>query len=69
MSTQSEMERLMTVKEVEAATGLKRLALSIREKEGRFPPSIKLDSGHRRYVQSEVSQWISSQIENARKGA
>lgn len=59
-------ERLMRLREVEHATGFKRVTLWRREKAGLFPKSIKLDNGERRWVQSEVDAWIKTTVENAR---
>ena len=59
-------EEFLLPKAVEAMVGMKRTTIWKREKAGKFPRSIKLDNGTKRYLASEVHAWISDQIKAAR---
>lgn len=66
METGREKEEFLLPKAVEAMVGLKRGTIWKREKAGKFPRSIKLDNGTKRYLASEIRAWIHDQIKAAR---
>ena len=66
MEVGRDKEEFLLPKAVEAMVGMKRVTLWRREKAGKFPRSIKLDNGTKRYLASEVHAWISEQIKSAR---
>ena len=56
-------------KQVEARTGLPRSSIYALMKSSAFPKPIKLGAGARAvgWVESEVIDWLSAQIEQSRK--
>lgn len=65
MSTQLR-EALLRIAEVQARTGISRSQLYELVNSGKFPPPIPLVGRTRAWVESDVSEWISSRIEAAR---
>ncbi len=55
--------RLPTVK---ARTGLSRSTIYLRISEGTFPKPISLGSRAVGWIESEVNEWLSQQIETSR---
>lgn len=57
-------QRLLTAKEVSSITTLSRSAVDRMVNAGQFPIPVRI--GKRRYawVESEVRQWVTDQIEN-----
>ena len=49
-------------------TGLSRSTIFLRISEGKFPKQIKLGSRSVAWIESEVSDWIQSRIDDSRKG-
>jgi prophage regulatory protein len=54
--------RVLRLPEVQAKTGLKHTSIYSRIAEGTFPRPIPLGSKARGFVESEVDDWIRSQI-------
>lgn len=52
---------------VKARTGLARSAIYLRISEGRFPSPISLGDRAVGWIESEINDWITSNIENSRK--
>lgn len=57
----SELERLITINEVEFITGFKSSYIYAKIKEGEFPQPVKIGNASR-WRESEVQQWIQDQI-------
>ena len=62
---------VLRLPEVKAITGLSRSTIYLRITEGKFPPPISLGSGARAvgWVESEIQDWITKQIEASRGSA
>ena len=58
--------RLPTVK---ARTGLSRSTIYLRISEGRFPKPVSLGGRAVGWVEKEIDDWLSQQIDNSRKAA
>jgi prophage regulatory protein len=56
-------------KQVERRTGLSRSTIYLRVSEGTFPAPVSLGARAVGWVESEVSDWVASQIEASRKAA
>lgn len=56
-------------KQVEARTGLSRSTIYLRISQGTFPRNISLGSRAVGWLESEIEEWLSLQIEKSRKGA
>jgi len=54
---------------VKARTGLSRSTLYLRITEGRFPKPISLGGRAVGWVESEIEDWLSKQIEHSRNDA
>ncbi len=54
-------------KQVEARTGLSRSTIYQRIKEGAFPEAINLGARAVGWVESEIDEWLSQQIQRSRK--
>lgn len=50
--------KLLTVKEVEARTGLTRVTLWRMEREGQFPRRRRVTTRNVRWIDAEVDEWI-----------
>ncbi|CAG9932215.1 AlpA family transcriptional regulator [Candidatus Nitrotoga arctica] len=55
-------------KQVEARTGLSRSTIYQRMSEGTFPKNISLGPRAVGWIESEISQWLTTQIQLSRKG-
>jgi prophage regulatory protein len=53
-------------KQVEARTGLSRSTIYLRVSEGTFPRPVNLGARAVGWVESEVSAWLQSRIEESR---
>jgi len=58
-------------KQVEARTGLSRSTIYQRIAEEKFPPSVSLGAGARAvgWIEAEIDEWLSAQVERSRKSA
>lgn len=56
--------RLPTVKD---RTGLSRSSIYLKVSQGQFPPPISLGARAIGWIESEVQEWIDSQIKKSRK--
>ena len=52
---------------VKARTGLSRSTIYLRISEGTFPKQISLGARAVGFVESEIEEWLSRQIEQSRK--
>lgn len=60
MNTQ---QRLLREDEVDSITGLSRVTRWRLSKQGKFPQPVKLGEGRlKRYVASEIADWVNQQI-------
>jgi len=54
---------------VQARTGLSRSTIYFKISEGTFPKSVSLGARAVGWIESEISEWLSRQIEQSRKTA
>lgn len=54
----AEMDRIIRAKELQQLTGLSRVTIWRREREGNFPKRVKLSVGAVGYRLSEVKEWL-----------
>jgi prophage regulatory protein len=59
--------RILRRKQVEARIGLSRSTIYERIKAGTFPAPISLGAKSVGWIESEVDDWLSSQVEKSRK--
>ena len=60
------MVTILKLPQVMAATGLSRSSIYLRMSEGTFPRQISLGARSIGWIDSEVQEWISSQIRKSR---
>ncbi|MCB0072238.1 MAG: AlpA family transcriptional regulator [Caldilineaceae bacterium] len=60
------MVTILKLPQVMAATGLSRSSIYLRMSEGSFPRQISLGARSIGWIDSEVQEWISSQIRKSR---
>ncbi|MBF8725467.1 helix-turn-helix transcriptional regulator [Pseudomonas putida] len=58
-------DRFMRINEVIAVTGLGRNTIYRRMREGTFPKQIRLGPNSVAWLESSISAWMSSLVENA----
>ena len=58
--------RLLRVSEVEARTGLSRSTIYDWSADGRFPRPVRLSARAKRWVESEVEEWLDERMEKRR---
>lgn len=59
-------DRLLTLAEVEAQTGLKKSTIYLLMKRAEFPRQIKVTAKKAAWVESEVLQWIATRVDQSR---
>lgn len=59
---QTESNRLIRRKEVQAKTGLGASSIYAMMKQGNFPQSLKLSERRVAWVESDVDQWVADRI-------
>ncbi|MBI5815437.1 MAG: AlpA family phage regulatory protein [Nitrospinae bacterium] len=52
---------------VKAHTGLSRSTIYLRISEGEFPPSVSLGERAVGWLESDIDDWLSAQVEKSRK--
>ena len=62
MNADNDNARLMSLKEVAAATTMSRFLIAALVKEGHFPKPIALTVKRIAFVRSEVESWINAKI-------
>ncbi len=62
-------DRILRRRQVEARTGLPRSTLYAKIAAGKFPKQIQLGAKSVGWLESEVSAWLTQQIEGSRKSA
>ncbi|MCG8037113.1 MAG: AlpA family transcriptional regulator [Candidatus Thiodiazotropha taylori] len=61
--------RILRLPAVEARTGLARSTIYLRMSEGSFPRSISLGERAVGWIEAEINDWLTQQIEVSRKAA
>lgn len=61
------MQRILRLPTVKARTGLSRSTIYLRIAEGRFPKPISLGDRAVGWIEAEVNDWLTQQIEASRK--
>jgi len=56
----AEVDRIIRSKELQAVTGLSRVTIWRREREGNFPRRVKLSAGAVGHRLSEVKEWLAN---------
>lgn len=56
-------------RQVEARTGLSRSTIYLRISQGNFPSSVSLGSRAVGWLESEIEEWLTLQIETSRRTA
>lgn len=59
-------DRLLTLAEVEAQTGLKKSTIYLLMKRSEFPRQIKVTAKKAAWVESEVLHWIGTRVDQSR---
>lgn len=59
---QTESNRLIRRKEVQAKTGLGTSSIYAMMKQGKFPQSLKLSERRVAWLESDVDQWVTERI-------
>ena len=60
---------ILRLPQVKARTGLSRSTIYLRISEGRFPKPVSLGGRAVGWIEAEVNDWLSEQIDNSRKTA
>jgi prophage regulatory protein len=60
---------ILRLPSVKARTGLSRSSIYLRANEGTFPKPISLGMRAVGWLESEVDSWLSSRVEQSRKGS
>ena len=63
------MKAILRFPEVKARTGLSRSTLYLKIAEGAFPRQVSLGPRAVGWVESEIEEWLSGQIEQSRRAA
>ena len=63
------MQSILRLPAVKARTGLSRSTIYLRISEGTFPKQVSLGARAVGFVESEIEEWLSRQIEKSRKAA
>lgn len=61
------MHTILRLSAVKARTGLSRSTIYLRISEGTFPKQVSLGTRAVGFVESEIEEWLSRQIEQSRK--
>lgn len=60
--TESKQERFIRLDEVMSRTGLKRVNIYLRMKNGTFPKNISIGAKNVVWLESEITEWMQEKI-------